>query len=67
MGRGKFGYVQQSVLSKSRIVLDQQTTLVLLRLCHDVCICEVYHNMSFFIVINIMEVAEIQVLTMLLS
>ena len=41
MGSCKFGYVQQSVLSMSKTDLDQQTTLVSLRLCHDVCLCEV--------------------------
>ena len=41
VSRRKFGYVQQSVLSRTRTDLDQQTTLVLLRLYHAVCLGEV--------------------------
>ena len=40
-GRCKFGYAQQRMLSRSRTVPDKQTILVLLRLCHDVFLCEV--------------------------
>ena len=47
VGRCKCGYVQQSVLSKSRTDLDQGTTLVLLRLCHNVCFSEVSSQQVF--------------------
>ena len=41
MGRHEFGYIQQSVLSRSRTDLDQQMTLVLLRFGHDIYLCEI--------------------------
>ena len=41
VGRRKFGYVQQSVLGRSRTDLYQLRTLELLKLCLDVCLCEV--------------------------
>ena len=46
MGRHKFGYAQQSRLCRSRTGHDQ-LTLVLLRLCYDVCLCDVSQSRSF--------------------
>ena len=47
MGRRKFGYIQQSMLYRSRTDLDQQMTLVLLELCHDLCLCEISSQQVF--------------------
>ena len=46
--RRKSVYGQQSVLSRPRTDLNQQTTLVLLRLCHGLRLCYVkfHHNRS---------------------
>ena len=41
MPRHKFGYFQQSVFSRSKTHLDQQMTLILMRLCYDVYLLEV--------------------------
>ena len=46
VGRHKFGYIQQRVFSSSRTDLDQLTTLMLLKVCHDVCFCEVSLQLS---------------------
>ena len=41
MGRHKFGYVQQSVSSRSGSDLDLKAILVLWRQCLDINLCEV--------------------------
>ena len=46
VGRHKVGYVQQSMLSRTRTDIDQMT-LVLLRLCHEVCLSEVSSQCLF--------------------